>query len=257
MQALCRARRFWWPTDRSEPCSGSRWLCHAAPVDSDWQMFREGDGIGNFGLNAQNGGDAFGTSSSCRAQDRRIVPRDLRNTEWKKKTPLHFRPSSPSSRTRATCTARCSLLADVPEAERQRWHARRRFPRVVFCGSHCYRAELWSSCTRRMRVAFGQHTEQDTANTTSFNGYPNAEMALPENTAWIGDFARSGTLMVHGQTFLVDRKPVTIALDDATGTSLPSGGSSIAVLGLNAFGVRVDLNCTIGLLYLSCGGGLR
>ena len=68
-------------------------------------------------------------------------------------------------------------------------------------------------------------------------------MALPENTASIGDFAFgalgihdgvSGTLMVLGQTILVDRKPVTIALDDAAGTRLPSGVSSIAVLGLNA-----------------------
>ena len=60
--------------------------------------------------------------------------------------------------------------------------------------------------------------------TTNCNWYPNAEMALPENTASIGDFAFgalgihdgvSGTLMVHGQTILVDRKPVTITLDDA------------------------------------------
>ena len=59
--------RFWWPTDRSEPAVDSDGFAvrsvAAAPVGSDWQIFRQGDGIGNWGLNAQNGGNALGTSS--------------------------------------------------------------------------------------------------------------------------------------------------------------------------------------------------
>jgi hypothetical protein len=51
--------RFWWPTDRSEPAVDSDGFAvrslAAAPVDSDWQIFRTGDGIGNWGLNAHNG----------------------------------------------------------------------------------------------------------------------------------------------------------------------------------------------------------
>ena len=44
--------RFWWPTDRSEPAVDADGFAvrslAVAPVNSDWQMFREGDGIGSY-----------------------------------------------------------------------------------------------------------------------------------------------------------------------------------------------------------------
>ena len=108
--------------------------------------------------------------------------------------------------------------------------------------------------------------------------YPNAELALPENTAWLGDFGASvlnlsvgigcagggrtggavcdtraiGELTVHGTPVPIGGGAVTVALDAAAGAQLPPEVASVAVLGLNVFGRVADVNCSLAPRQLTC-----
>jgi hypothetical protein len=106
-----------------------------------------------------------------------------------------------------------------------------------------------------VRLAFGQRPERDQRNTTNCDWYPNVELALPENAAWLGDFATAllglsvsdpiGTITVHGTRVPFGGLAVRIPLDAATVASLPPEVQHTTVVALNAFGHTVDLHCEI------------
>ena len=253
--------RFWWPTDRSEPAVDADGFAlrslSQAPVDSDWQMFREGDGIGNWGLNAQNGGNALGTSSYVlQAGSYPEVYQDYT------KTVRAFESVLRELEDNDVADLHASLLRGVPEAEAA-CHSptnpagcllRRPIPSDGIVQQLC----------RRVRLAFGQQPERDRRNTTNCDWYPNVELALPENAVWLGDFGvtvlglhlseplGSKYVDVYGTPVEVGGPSVVVKLDAATAENLPPEVERITVVGLNVFGQSVNVSCQFGQRELDC-----
>jgi hypothetical protein len=250
--------RFWWPTDRSEPAVepdgfAVRSLA-AAPVNSDWQMFRAGDGIGNWGLNAQNGGNALGTSSYIlQAGSYPNVYQDYKKTVQMFEAVLH--------QLEAKDGQTGSLLSGVPAAE-EACHDPGRPAGCVLRRPLKPEGGIVQQLCRRVRLAFGQRPERDQRNTTNCDWYPNVELALPENGAWLGDFATAllglsvsdpiGAITVHGVHVPFGGRAVRVQLDTATVASLPREVHHATVVALNAFGHTVDLHCEIQQSEMIC-----
>ena len=250
--------RFWWPTDRSEPAvDGYGLRSLEAPVNSDWQMFRQGDGIGNWGLNAQNGGNALGTSSFVlQAGSYPEVYRDYKKTVKAFESVLRELEA-----TKDTAALTASLLRGVPEAE-----AACRSPATP-AGCLLRRplkppGGVVQQLCQRVRLAFGQQMERDGRNTTNCDWYPNVELALPENAAWLGDFGVAvlglslseplGSLSVYGTPVEVGGPSVVVKLDVATAESLPLEVDRLTVADLNVFGKSVNVSCRFGQRELNC-----
>ena len=88
------------------------------------------------------------------------------------------------------------------------------------------------------------------------------ELALPENAAWLGDFATAllglsvsdpiGAITVYGTRVPFGGHSVTVPLDAPARASLPPEVHQATVVGLNAFGHIVDVHCEIGQSELTC-----
>eukprot|EP01047_Picozoa_sp_COSAG01_P052936 COSAG01_NODE_5619_length_4142_cov_9.969577_1_plen_894_part_00 len=256
--------RFWWPTDRSEPAVDADGFAlrslTKAPLNSDWQMFREGDGIGNWGLNAQNGGNALGTSSYVlQAGPYPGVYRDYKKTvsafDSVLQTLVQAKQGSANS-----SIMNGSLLAPVPAAQQACLDPAK--PAGCLLRRPLKPGGIVQQLCRRVRLAFGQRPEKDSRNTTNCDWYPNVELALPENSAWLSDFVVAvlgldvsspiGELKVYGTTVPIGALPTVVQLDSVTAANLPVEVDSMTVVGLNVFGVSVNVTCGFGHRELAC-----
>ena len=217
-------------------------------------MFRAGDGIGNWGLNAQNGGNALGTSSYVlQAGSYPNMYQDYKKTVHMFETVLH--------QLEAQDGQTGSLLHDIPAAETACHDSERPAGRVLRRPLKPEGGIVQQLC-RRVRLPFRQQLERDQRNTTNCDWYPNVELALPENAAWLGDFATAllglsvsdpiGTITVHGTRVPFGGLAVRVLLDAATAASLPREVQQITVVALNAFGHTVDLHCEIQQSEMIC-----
>lgn len=121
-------------------------------------------------------------------------------------------------------------------------------------------------CTR-VRNAFHDpsigKTDQWGAGECDF--YSNAELALPENMAWLYAFVEGllglevgvdSTLRVHGTEVPMSGAETEVPLDAGIAHALPPEVHSLRVDGLNVFGRRVGLNCTLFAAPLRCSAAV-